>query len=104
MIKKIIVLVGILFALVACDPAITAGKVINKDFNPGHYRTITSTTCVSRNKKGDCTMSIPNNRQEWVRPDWQLKLSNGKYANWIDVTEAVYNQYEIGACYATKTC
>lgn len=103
--RRIIAGIGLLFLLVACDPAITSGKVVNKDFEPGHYRTVNDpSTCVQRAKNGTCKVSVPRSHQEWVSPDWRIQLSNGKDTNWIDVTEAIYNNAEVGGCYAVKTC
>jgi hypothetical protein len=104
MIKRIVVIVGLLISLVACNPSITSGKVVNKDYNPGHYKTTSSTSCSSRAKDGTCKNTVTNNRQDWVKPVYRLQLSNGKDSNWIIVTEGSYASTGIGSCYAVETC
>ncbi len=97
--KKIsisIIFMIMLFLLSGCGYGVKKGTIVDKKFTPEHT---THGTIVQR--VGTVTVATPTTHH--YKDEWSIKIQkeeNGKIKeSWINVTEAKYNQLQIGDYY-----
>lgn len=64
-------------------------------FEPAHYNNWTSTDCVSRNKRGDCTMTIVTQHHDFVPDAWYLHfapIDGGAREHWVTVSKETHDK------------
>jgi len=98
--KKVIVLaVAILTLTTGCDDdSLKQGTVYEKEYH--HDYIIYGTQCMSRNKQGMCTFTIPTH--QYVPESWEICIKDpakDKRRNCMDVSEAMFMPVNVGDSY-----
>jgi hypothetical protein len=86
---------------------VTKGKVVDRQFTPAHVDHWADHVCMSYDKSGFCTFSVPIEHSRNVPDRWELKLrdcgEDGKCkTGWLSVPEYVYNTVETDTFYDSK--
>lgn len=94
---KVVGLLTIALLLVGCS-AISEGRITDKGHKDAYD--IPVSYCVYYNNKGVC--GAYGTRYDHYPERWWFDIEDGEKTGWVDVSEAMWNEYKIGEFYSPE--
>lgn len=95
--KRLLMAVGLVLSLSACESKPVAGVIEAMDYDPVHVSVIPHMSCYSNGKSTSC-------RTNYITvvdsEDWSIQVCNGDDGCvWVEVSEEVYKSLSVGDRY-----